>query len=289
MAVIQHITYSEYLPTLLGQALPPYTNWDPSLNPQVSNFFMVASSRYRHSATNSVFMRYEVESGCFLQEGHLQLRDNYYNPAYLLDDGIGPILLGLLAQPEQDIDTTMVDDARNHMDGLQQDLAAMNIQRGRDHGLPSYNGARLALGLNAAVDFSHVTSNRLLLRALSNVYEGDINKLDPWVGGLAEDSGAFGLKTPLGELFHTSIKREVRSCVHVCCLCEGVSLMHSAVHPHQRRRPLFLPASLGGRHARGSAENDTAFSLGCQHPVVADCDWISILRTVSALCASAAG
>ena len=41
----------------------------------------------------------------------------------------------------------MVDDMRNELFPGGQDLAALNIQRGRDHGLPDYNSVRKALGL----------------------------------------------------------------------------------------------------------------------------------------------
>ena len=36
------------------------------------------------------------------------------------------------------------------------DLCAINIQRGRDHGLPSYNEARLAFGLSRVSRFEDI-------------------------------------------------------------------------------------------------------------------------------------
>ncbi len=92
----------------------------------------------------------------------------------------------------QEIDIKIVDDVRSFLFGPPQnemllDLAALNIQRGRDHGIPDYNTCRVAYGLPAFTSFSSITSNMALRSALSNVYGGDISKVDPWVGGLAEN------------------------------------------------------------------------------------------------------
>ena len=46
------------------------------------------------------------------------------------------------------------------LDFSRRDLMAINIQRGRDHGLSDYNNARLAYGLKAMKDFSHIKANK---------------------------------------------------------------------------------------------------------------------------------
>jgi len=66
------------------------------------------------------------------------------------------------------------------------DLAALNIQRGRDHGLGSYNDVRVAFGLTAATSFGDITSDPVLAAQLASVY-GDVGMVDPWVGALSED------------------------------------------------------------------------------------------------------
>merc|ERR1719229_633465 len=66
------------------------------------------------------------------------------------------------------------------------DLVAMNLIRGRDHGLPDYNSLRVGLGLTARKDFSDMTSNREIAETFRKVY-GNINDVDLFLAALAED------------------------------------------------------------------------------------------------------
>ena len=90
----------------------------------------------------------------------------------------------------QIVDNLVVDPLRNFLFGAPGnggfDLVSLNIQRGRDHGLGSYNDVRADYRLRPVRSFGQITRNAELAAKLQSTY-GDVNKVDAWVGILAED------------------------------------------------------------------------------------------------------
>lgn len=204
-AKIQAITYNEFLPLLVGEdALSEYRGYDPSVNPGIAVEFSTAAFRVGHTMLSSRLQRLE-ENGQDIAAGAIALRDAFFQPQQIMaHGGIDPILRGAATQEAQAIDTLIVEDVRSFlfgMGGVGFDLAALNIQRGRDLGVASYNDLREALGLERARDFSDVTADAALAAQLEAVY-GDVEDIDAWVGGLAEDAFGGGL---LGETFATIV------------------------------------------------------------------------------------
>ncbi len=91
----------------------------------------------------------------------------------------------------QRIDVFVVDDVRNFLFGPPGaggfDLPALNIQRGRDHGLPGYNDTREAYGLPRAAGFEDDDQRSRRSQARLAAAYGSVDDVDLWVGGLAED------------------------------------------------------------------------------------------------------
>ena len=101
----------------------------------------------------------------------------------------------------------MVDELRSFLFGPPGagglDLAALNIQRGRDVGLPNYLQLLKSRQWGGIpTNFSGITSDPALAQALSEIYAGNINNVDVWVGMLAEDHIA-------GASVGGSLKREI--------------------------------------------------------------------------------
>lgn len=181
VGLIQNITYNEFLPSTLGfNAIDTYSGYDPTVDPSMTTEFATAAFRIGHTAlADELLIGSEGDS--------IPLAEAFFQPHIVAENGIEGILEGLTVQEMQEVDNYIVDAVRNFLDdGPGFDLAAINIQRGRDHGLPDFNTLRAAIGLEPISDFSELTSNEDLAQKFEEIY-GTPNNADPWIAMISED------------------------------------------------------------------------------------------------------
>lgn len=189
-AEMQAITTREFLPLLLGpDPLPSYSGYDPMVDATVANVFAAAAYRVGHTLLSTPLLRLD-RRGRAIPQGHLDLRNAFFSPKVIQETDIDPILRGLAREPSQQIDCFVIGDVRNFLFGPPGaggfDLASLNIQRGRDHGLATYNQVRVAFGRPAAASFADVCNDPAVQLTLSQTYQS-VDHIDAWIGLLAED------------------------------------------------------------------------------------------------------
>ncbi len=189
IAEIQSITYNEYLPGLLGkQAIDRYQGYDATVDPTIANEFSTAAFRFGHSTLNDDIGFFDNNGRGVREE--VPLSEVFFNPALLGETGIDSVLKYVASSQAEEVDLLVVDSLRNLLFGEPGqgglDLVALNIQRGRDHGLADYNAVREAYSLKPVDDFSDITTDEVLQTALSELY-GSVDDIDLWIGILAED------------------------------------------------------------------------------------------------------
>jgi peroxidase len=187
-ALLQAVTYEEFLPAI-GITLSVYEGYDATIDPGIMNVFSGAAFRFGHSAVTGNLVRYDEDD--VFSFGSVDMRTAFSSPNLLQNQGgIDPFLRGLAAQQHQYIDNKITSDLRNFLFGNPgsggMDLAALNIERGREKGLPNFNLLRQNFGLPPINDFSDITSDVVLQQQLQQLY-GTVDSIDSWVGLLAED------------------------------------------------------------------------------------------------------
>lgn len=187
IGMLQNITFNEWLP-VMGIKLPDYSGYNENVNPNIFNEFSTAAFRLGHTLINSDLIRMS-DNGEEISRGNISLRDAFFNPLTVgLAGGVEPYLKGMATQVQQDFDNKVIDDLRNFLfgsGGVGLDLAAINIERGRDRGLADYNTIRASLGMPRVKEFSDICSIEEDVTALSTLYES-VDNIDPWVGMLTE-------------------------------------------------------------------------------------------------------
>lgn len=89
----------------------------------------------------------------------VSLHNELTNPSNIWSMGaVDRLLLGMMNQPSQKRDEFITEELTNHLFQTPQfdfgmDLAAINIQRGRDHGVPPYTAFREPCGLSQITEF----------------------------------------------------------------------------------------------------------------------------------------
>ena len=187
--IMQAIVFEEWLPAM-GVDLPAYQGYDSNVDAGLFNTFTAAAFRLGHTLLNSNIRRINNE-GETLADGPLTLREAFFNPLSVVESGgIDVFFKGMATQTQQSMDAKVIDDVRNFLFGPPGagglDLASININRGRERGIPDFNSLREAIGLQPYTFFSQLNSDAQVFTRLLATYT-DINELDAWVGMLAEE------------------------------------------------------------------------------------------------------
>jgi Animal haem peroxidase len=190
----QYVTYNEFLPAL-GIKLRPYKGYNPNVNANLSNEF--ATVGYRAHSMIHGEVELETEASRYtpgqleafeaagieveLIEGEaalaVPLNVAFFNPDLVEQLQLGPLLQGIGIEPQYKNDNEIDNQLRSVLfqipvsgnpecldgEGLPEcfdgvvDLGAIDIERGRDHGMPSYNDLRRAYGLEPKASFTAIT------------------------------------------------------------------------------------------------------------------------------------
>ncbi|CAG0883745.1 unnamed protein product [Darwinula stevensoni] len=235
VACVQHIVYNEWLPILLGpeymrnfglmpaegESYGDRANYDPTMDPRVTNEFAAAAFRVGHSLIWDTIRTLDESGREVMRGGGTWLREVINNPSAIYDSFLyDGLIRGGLHTPSQSADSFITHQVTHYLfaslnktHGL--DLASLNIQRGRDHGIRPYNHYRKACGLPPARDFSDFAPvvPIQIAQGWSNVYE-EVDDVDLFVGGISERPFGGGILGPtftciIGDVF-TRLKKADR-------------------------------------------------------------------------------
>ncbi|XP_052240639.1 peroxidasin homolog [Dreissena polymorpha] len=196
--MMQHITYTAWLPRIIGpegmKMLGEYQGYNPTVDSSVTNEFTTAAMRFGHSLIQPILFRLN-SSFQQVPEGNLPLHHAFFTPWRVVEEGgVDPVLRGLFAQgakkkmPSEIMNSELTERLFALANKIGQDLASLNIQRGRDHGLPSYTEYRKLFNLTVATRFEELRNeiqDRETRANLELIY-GNVENIDLFVGGMAE-------------------------------------------------------------------------------------------------------
>ncbi|XP_063594361.1 peroxidase-like [Penaeus indicus] len=210
VAQLQHVTYNEYLPPIFGNEiiedfkLKPLKNkqrkvfYRPDTSAAISAEFATAALRFGHSMIADNIERVDklgITSSA-------ELSSVFMNPFVVyMKNAIPQLTRGVVRQSAGHVDPFFTPQVAGllfkgeNMFGL--DLVALNLQRGRDHGIASYTAVRNSCELSPIRDFDDLSGKMDddVIAKLRDVYR-HVDDIDLFIGGMAEHPMEGGVVGP---------------------------------------------------------------------------------------------
>lgn len=205
VAELQLIAYREWLPLIIGsetmrrfalnvQSDGYSRDYNPYVNPSVTSEFTTSAFRFGHSTVPGKFrMQQHGQLSEIIDIPDVMFHPNRLRHFHFYDE----MVRTLLDQPMQEVDSSVTKGlSRNLFRGgnpFGLDLVAINVQRGRDHGIRPYNDYLEVSGAKRVTHFGAFgpeTGHKL-----AHVYATP-DDIDLWVGGLMEQSRGDALVGP---------------------------------------------------------------------------------------------
>ncbi|XP_071090525.1 salivary peroxidase/catechol oxidase-like [Haliotis cracherodii] len=187
IAELQVITYKQWLPLIIG---PDYMKiyeinnayqYQEEMNPRITNAFATSAMRFGHSM---------VPKNLFIGGQKKPVANLISNTAAVhksMEDVLNSITGGVNERTDawfsKDMTDFMFETAINVRDGY--DIVSLNIQRGRDHGVPAYNKWRAYCKRPQIQSFYNNVFSNEIGRNLAKVYKS-VNDIDLYSGSISE-------------------------------------------------------------------------------------------------------
>ncbi|XP_052740357.1 heme peroxidase 2 isoform X2 [Bicyclus anynana] len=229
-AQLTHVIYNEFLPRLLswnavnlyGLKLLPsgyYKEYSPTCNPAIVTEFAAAAFRFGHSLLRPHLPR--LSPNYQPVDPPILLRDGFFRPDMFMNHPpmVDELIRGLSSTPMETLDQFITGEVTNHLfedrkipfSGI--DLVALNVQRARDHGVPSYNNYRALCNLKRATTFDDLAREipDEVIARFKRIY-ATVDDIDLFPGGMSERPLQGGLVGPTFACIIAIQFRQLRKC-----------------------------------------------------------------------------
>ena len=176
----QHAAVDQYARNV-SPNIQEFVGYSPDKMPDVTLEYSQVAFRFGHSTLRETIDTIDPTHGITGKIMGYALHDAFLNPEMYGDVGPAAILLGMTHQQMNEVDEFVTPALNQGLLGQPLDLAAINIARGRDVGIPTLNDFREAVGLARYTSWTDFGQNMQHPSSLVNFiaaysFDGDMAK-----------------------------------------------------------------------------------------------------------------